>query len=104
MSGISTHVLDIASGTPAANIRVRLYRGDRQVGEAVTDAGGRCPALLPDDVVLEAGLYRLVFEVEPYMNGFFPEVAISFKVHNPTTSYHVPLLLSNYGYTTYRGS
>ena len=104
MSGISTHVLDITTGKPAANIRVRLFYRDRQVGEAVTNEAGRCPALLPDDVVLEAGLYRLVFEVEPYMDGFFPEVAISFKVDDSAMSYHVPLLLSNYGYTTYRGS
>lgn len=105
MSGISTHVLNTASGRPAANVRVRLYCGDREISSQTTDANGRCSALLPSGTLLTAGTYRLLFEVADYFpQAFYPEVTISFMVSDASAHYHVPLLISPFGYTTYRGS
>lgn len=102
--GISTHILNLSSGKPAPDISVRLFQGDSEIGSAVTNADGRCPALLPADVAVAKGVYRLVFEVGDYLDGFFPEIAISFQVEDASAHFHVPLLLTNYGFTTYRGS
>jgi len=105
MSRLSTHVLDTSSGKPAANIRVRLYGHDRELASALTNADGRCSSLLPPDVPLTVGMYRLVFEIGTYFeDGFYPEVSISFLVRDPGANYHVPLLISPFGFTTYRGS
>ncbi len=105
MSGISTHVLDTASGVPAAGIRVHLYCPDHELGTDVTNQEGRCPALLPAGAQLEAGIYRILFEVSAkFPNSFYPTVEISFQIADPLAHYHVPLLLSPFGYTTYRGS
>lgn len=105
MSGISTHILDTASGTPAANVRVRLYGESSEIASATTNAEGRCSALLPPEVPLEAGTYRLVFEVGEYFrDGFYPEVSISFSVRDAAAHYHIPLLISPFSFTTYRGS
>ena len=105
MSGISTHLLDTTAGKPAAGVAVRLFRGERQVGAGVTNHDGRCPALLGSNEGLEAGVYRVLFEIaEHFPNSFYPEVAISFRVVDPSAHHHVPLLLSPFGYTTYRGS
>ena len=105
MSGLTTHVLDTSTGKPAAAIPVRLYRGEREVAAAVTDADGRCPALLPLGTLLEAGTYRLVFATAAHFpDGFFPEVSISFVIRDPSLPCHVPLLISPFGFTTYRGS
>ncbi|HEX4594905.1 MAG TPA: hydroxyisourate hydrolase [Bryobacteraceae bacterium] len=112
MIGISTHVLDTAKGGPAPGIRViaerMLSAGNfAAVGEGVTDSNGRIPQLLAAGVALEAGTYRLTFYVENYFEGqdhFYPEITVNFLVRDPSTHYHVPLLLSPYGYTTYRGS
>jgi 5-hydroxyisourate hydrolase len=105
MSGISTHVLDTSSGKPAANVRVRLIREEREIGSQTTDTNGRCPDLLPPDVELVSGAYQLVFETGTYFpGGFYPEVTISFSVRDASAHYHVPLLISPFGYTTYRGS
>jgi 5-hydroxyisourate hydrolase len=105
MSGISTHVLDTSSGRPAESIRVRLFREDREIGSGTTDFNGRCPALLPLGATLTPGTYRLVFETSVYFPaGFFPEVSVSFIVRDISTHYHVPLLISPFGFTTYRGS
>jgi 5-hydroxyisourate hydrolase len=106
---ISTHILDTVSGDPARGVPVRLERHDtdgwRTVGEGPTDDDGRLrfPVEAGDR---QAGGYRLVFSVEPYLGGeaFFPEITVAFHVHDPERHYHVPLLLSRYGYTTYRGS
>jgi 5-hydroxyisourate hydrolase len=106
---ISTHILDTVTGNPARDVYVRLERRDsegwRTVAEGRTDDDGR----LRYRVALhewQAGGYRLFFYVEPYLGGecFFPEITIAFHVHDPGRHYHVPLLLSRYGYTTYRGS
>lgn len=105
MSGISTHVLDTSSGRPAANIRVRLFRGELEISSAVTDLDGRCPALLPAKTPLEPATYRILFETRTHFpNGFFPEITIAFVVRDAAAHYHVPLLMSPFGFTSYRGS
>ena len=101
MAGITTHVLDTAKGKPAANVRVTLATGDRVLFEGATDADGR--ARLLDRA--EPGTYRLTFHTGDYNpDGFFPEATIVFRIENPEQHYHVPLLLSPFGYATYRGS
>ncbi len=112
MSAITTHVLDTALGRPAAGVPVRL-EGVSPVGaaavlaEAATDHDGRVGNLGPDQI--EAGTYRLVFDLAAYFfataqRGFFPEAVLTFTVADPTEHYHVPLLLSPFAYSTYRGS
>jgi 5-hydroxyisourate hydrolase len=109
MSTVSTHVLDTATGEPAAGIPVRLERvsgaGPGEVGRAVTNADGRITDFGTGE--LAAGTYRLVFETAAAFPGaqpFFPEVAVTFTADGERPRYHVPLLLSPYGYATYRGS
>ena len=113
MSGITTHVLDTARGRPAAGVPVTLEAeaggGWSVVGRGATDADGRLRDLAPTDFVPTEGAYRLTFDVGAYFDasglaGFYTEVVVSFVVRDPTQHYHVPLLLSPYGYTTYRGS
>lgn len=113
MSGITTHVLDTALGKPAAGVPVTLESreagGWRVVGRGATDADGRLRDLLPAGSELSAGDYRLTFDAGAYFaalgaEGFYTEVAVSFVVRDAASHYHVPLLLSPYGYTTYRGS
>jgi 5-hydroxyisourate hydrolase len=112
MSGISTHVLDMAKGLPAQGIRViaeHRLKDDTFVaaGEGITDNNGRISQLLAGGAALEAGVYRLTFCVGDYFKDqdhFYPEITVSFLALAPSTHYHVPLLLSPYGYTTYRGT
>jgi len=108
---LSTHVLDASSGRPATDMAVTLHRragdGWEPVGDGVTDEDGRCDTLAPDG--LEAATYRLVFDTGAYFSassqtGFYPEVSIVFEVTEPTRHHHVPLLLSPFAYSTYRGS
>jgi len=107
-SPITTHVLDTARGRPAAGLGVTLGRWSGEtwtpLGDGRTDADGRALTLLAPGAVLEPGTYRLTFAVGAWQDGFFPEVAISFRVVDPAQHYHVPLLLSPFGYSTYRGS
>jgi 5-hydroxyisourate hydrolase len=109
MSHLSTHVLDTAAGRPAAGIVVRLeaFDGDgwHPVASATTDTDGRVTDLL-HDAPLRRGEYRLTFEVGAYLGpeAFYPEAVVVFRVGDPEDRYHIPLLLSPYGYTTYRGS
>lgn len=100
---VSTHVLDATRGHPAEGVPVRLTTADgRVLAEAVTDADGRVAGLAGE---LPLGVYRLVFAVEEYLTDtFFPEVSIAFKIRDRAASHHVPLLLSPYAYSTYRGS
>lgn len=121
MSAVSTHVLDTALGVPAAGVGVVLQRADadgyREIGQAVTDGDGRAPDLGPDRI--DPGTYRLVFDTGAYFAGrtsarmgpaqpgrpcYFPEVVVTFRVDDSSSHYHTPLLLSPFGYTTYRGS
>jgi 5-hydroxyisourate hydrolase len=110
MSHITTHVLDTALGRPAAGVPVRLLRLDGQdselLAEATTDHDGRVADLGPDH--LEPGPYRLVFDVASYARAsgqdcFFPDATLTFRVTDES-HYHVPLLLSPFAYSTYRGS
>jgi len=111
---ISTHVLDTASGRPAAGVGVILERQGpgnefQQVSRARTDTDGRVRELVPGAMDLEEGTYRLTFETGAYFEtidaeGFYPRVSVLFSVRDPSQHHHVPLLLSPYGYSTYRGS
>lgn len=105
MSGISTHVLDTAHGQPASGIRVHLFLSDAAIGSGITDQEGRLRSLLPDGTALKPGSYRLLFEIGDYFpQGFYPEVSVSFTVRDDAAHYHVPLLISPFGYMTYRGT
>ncbi len=112
VGAITTHVLDTAIGRPAAGVPVYLERegpsGWELVNEGATDEGGRL-AVLPDGIELMSGRYRISFDSGAYFasngtRGFYPEVAIVFEVTEPGEHHHVPLLLSPFGYSTYRGS
>jgi 5-hydroxyisourate hydrolase len=104
MSGISTHVLDTSAGRPAAGIKVHLYLAEEPIGYGITDQDGRIRTLLTDGA-LKAGCYRILFDTGDYFpQGFYPEVSISFTVSDTAANYHIPLLISPFGYTTYRGS
>jgi len=113
---ISTHVLDTARGEPAAGIRVVLEQLEpdgsfvlgREISRADTDADGRIRELSPAGM-LAAGRYRLTFDTGSYfarvgVAAFYPQVVVVFVVRDLTQHYHVPLLLSPFGYSTYRGS
>ena len=113
MKRISTHVLDTAKGQPATDLPVRLERqeaqGWRQLASARTDQDGRCAQLLPESETLLPGTYRLGFDTAAYFDahkvaGLYPRIEVTFHVHDGEQSFHIPLLLSPNGYTTYRGS
>ena len=114
MSGITTHVLDVALGRPAQGVPVRLEflardRGWIEVARQATDEEGRVRGLTPAGKPLEAGQYRLTFGTGEYFrargeSAFYPEVPVVFEIREPADHYHVPLLLSPFGYSTYRGS
>jgi 5-hydroxyisourate hydrolase len=108
MSYVTAHVLDAAAGVPAAGITVQLAAADgTAIAEAVTDDDGRVGDLGPDR--LDPGAYRVTFGSGDYFAGrrvdsFHPEVSVLFTVVADQAHYHIPLLLSPYAYTTYRGS
>ena len=105
MNRLSTHILDTSRGKPAAGVPVHLYQADRLISSHSTDADGRCQNLLPEGTNLAPGIYRIVFEIIAHFpDGLYPEIAISFKVSDGAAHYHIPLLVSPFGYTTYRGS
>jgi len=102
MTSVSTHVLDTTTGKPATGVRVRLetQRDGRVIASAKTDADGRIKELGRD---LEPGTYRIVFETREYAkDAFFAQVTLDVELGEGHT--HVPLLLSRYGITSYRGS
>ena len=112
MSRITTHVLDTSLGRPVAGVPVSLLireaAGFRELSQGVTDADGRLRELLPS-YPLQAATYQLVFEVAGYFRAaaraaFFERVTLEFHVADPSEHHHVPLLLSPFGYSTYRGS
>lgn len=112
MSPITTHVLDTRIGAPAANVTVVLERYDagawQPLAMGATNDDGRLPDLLKPGA-LSAGRHRLTFDTGKYfvrqqVESFYPSVTVEFEVADPTQHYHVPLLLSPFGYSTYRGS
>ncbi|HTD17095.1 MAG TPA: hydroxyisourate hydrolase [Chthoniobacterales bacterium] len=114
MSGkLSTHVLDTANGRPAAGLKIQLWSIEanerRLLKEVMTNQDGRpdAPLLLGDE--LKLGVYELVFQVGDYFlktteDAFLQDVPVRFRILNPEENYHVPLLVSPWSYTTYRGS
>ena len=112
MSGITTHVLDTARGRPASGMRVvleaRTDDGWTAVGGGETDADGRVPGLAPDGT-LHPGIHRITFFTGDWfaaerLPGFYPLVTVVCEIDDSAAHYHVPLLLSPYSYSTYRGS
>jgi 5-hydroxyisourate hydrolase len=115
MGHLTTHVLDIANGCPGAAIRIELFRPGQgaPLASVTTNADGRCDAPLLAGGQFVAGDYELVFHAGEYFNAkgqrdgqhrFLDQVVIRFGVNDPGQHYHVPLLLSPFGYSTYRGS
>lgn len=120
MSTISTHILDTARGTPAAGVPLTLERQTnpeapvaeatwRVLGGGVTDGDGRVRTLLGEGETLDQGTYRMTFDTATYflergVTGFYPVVYVLFTISASDEHYHVPLLLSPFGYSTYRGS
>ena len=114
MKRISTHILDTVHGKPAGDVPVRLDKQDtsgawRLLTSARTDQDGRCPQLLPEGEDLSAGVYRLIFDTASYyallkVDTLYPTVEVTFQARPGDSHFHIPLLLSPNGYTTYRGS
>jgi 5-hydroxyisourate hydrolase len=116
MTRISTHILDISLGKPAGKVPVRLERQSvdghwAALTSACTDQDGRCGQLWADELSdgLPAGIYRLVLDTQSYYDrhniiALYPFVEITFQVREGESHFHIPLLLSANGYTTYRGS
>jgi 5-hydroxyisourate hydrolase len=113
MSAITTHVLDTARGRPAAGVTVTLDARDgpgtwQPIASGETDADGRLRSLLPDDRPLTPGVYRLTFDTAPYFTAsgaasIYPQVVVVFETAGEA-HYHLPLLISPFGYSTYRGT
>jgi len=117
MTGLTTHILDLANGAPAAGVRidaVRIEAGARvKIKEVITNSDGRCDAPIIEGAEFQPGLYELVFHIGAYFDRlqmnfpepkFLDEVPVRFGVADASAHYHVPLLVSPYGYSTYRGS
>ena len=106
MARLSTHVLDTAQGRPAAGMRVRLYRAGAMLADTETNTDGRTAQPLLAGDRIEAGTYELVFSVGAYFGSspFLEDVVVRFRLADESGNYHVPLLVSPFGYTTYRGS
>ncbi|HYE74693.1 MAG TPA: hydroxyisourate hydrolase [Blastocatellia bacterium] len=112
MSAITTHILDTSLGRPARGVPVTLEFQAQQwqvIGKGITDDDGRLRDLLPDDFDLQSGNYRITFDTGVYfsslnLEGFYPEVSVIFTIRDHKQHFHVPLLLSPFGYSTYRGS
>ncbi len=113
MNRISTHILDLTLGKPARDVPVRLeIRGSsgwRLLASQRTDQDGRCSQLVPESEPFPAGTYRLTFDTASYfdaqkLDALYPVVEVTFQVRDGDGQFHIPLLLSANGYTTYRGS
>lgn len=114
MSPITTHVLDTSTGSPASGLAVTLEYETREavwqkIADAVTDAEGRVKSLMPPATELSAGHYRLIFNAGEYFHirqveCFFSKITVAFVVDDNKQHFHVPLLLSPFSYSTYRGT
>lgn len=114
MSKVTSHVLDTTVGRPAEGVSVLLENETAPnawvpVGDAKSDAAGRVANMVPASLTLRAGKYRLSFDTGPYyaekgLRAFYPEVYVIFQIHDPEQHYHLPLLISRFGYSTYRGT
>ena len=113
MSGITTHVLDTSRGRPAAGVpatlEIKVAGGWTLIGQGTTNADGRISDLVPEEGTVVPGVYRLTFDTGTYFatnqsESFYPKVTIIFRLADVAQHYHVPLLLSPFGYSTYRGS
>lgn len=113
MNSITTHVLDTARGCPAAGVpitvEVEAPGGWELIGKGSTDVDGRAKDLFSPGFKVRPGTYRIRFDTGTYFSaqeitGFYPEVIVVFTINDPAQHYHVPLLLSQFGYSTYRGS
>ena len=117
MGRLTTHVLDTARGKPAAGVKIMLYRvtgnSHKKIAETVTNADGRSDAPMLQDAAFTAGTYELVFCAGDYLRAtgqamgdllFLDEIPIRFGVPDASQHYHVPLLISPFAYSTYRGS
>lgn len=105
---ITTHILDLARGKPADAVAIRLVGPDGKVHNGATDGDGRCRGLLAPGQVT-TGIWRLEFDVGEYherqgVEPFYPRAMVEFEVIDPAQHFHIPLLLSPFGYSTYRGS
>lgn len=109
---LSTHILDIASGKPAPSVQVGLYKQVAEnwvlVAEKTTDANGRIGSFLPNEQEGNTGIYKLVFYTFPYfekqgLSSFYPQIEVVFAITDEK-HYHVPITVSPFGYSTYRGS
>lgn len=110
---LSVHILDLQTGQPTAGVTVTLEQqsqdGWRQLASGVTNAQGRIAEMYPADQAMQAGDYRIVFKTgEHYarlkQDTFFPEIPVQFHVEKTGQHYHIPLLLSPFGFSTYRGN
>jgi 5-hydroxyisourate hydrolase len=113
MSGITTHVLDTSLGRPAEGVPVTLEieaaGGWKMIGKGTTNPEGRISDLVSKETTIAPGVYRLLFDTGRYfaarqLQAFYPQVTVVFKITDPSEHHHVPLLLSPFGYSTYRGS
>lgn len=114
MSAVTTHVLDTSQGRPASGVFIELERQRDdgtwlRLGSGYTDGDGRLRTLLPDKTAASAGIYRMTFNTGAYFSNlkqmtFYPQVIVYFEIDDTSQHYHVPLLLSPFGYSTYRGS
>ena len=114
MSPITTHVLDTSQGCPGVNIRIRLEQQQsdktwQEIASGSTNSDGRIANLIQEDEMINSGVYRMLFETGPYFEQqgiayFYPEIEVRFLLNHMEQHYHIPLLLSPFGYSTYRGS
>ena len=110
---LSSHILDITQGKPAANVKISLEKQDHKgkwhpIDEKITDENGRIKDFLPQNGKANDGIYRLTYHVKPYFeqlqqSTFYPFIEVVFQINN-NDHYHVPITLSPYGYSTYRGN
>ena len=110
---LSVHVLNLQDGLPSSEVKVSLEEQKNgkwiQLSQATTNEQGRIPALYPEGKKLEKGMYKVTFKTGDWFTAhkqksFFPEVPVIFEVDGSVEHYHIPLLLSPYGYSTYRGN